>query len=253
MFSEHPDDPDLVEPHPLSRKSVRKAGSVVRKFHRGECGEAAYQAALETIRVYRSGFFDPMETVNEFLRNIGAQVAGNLEVSSRLKKLPTIVNKLAERESTLDLSLMQDLGGCRVVFENFAQLRSFEQKFRSEFEGSIDHESDYIVSPRESGYRGKHLVVISSEHLIEVQLRTQIMHEWAVNIEDLSTLSRMNLKQDGTHLVQEFMKYKSRFDAHQEGLGDPLSDEEFDTFTRLKEEATNFLTTLVDRHKEDNQ
>lgn len=98
-----------------------------------------------------------------------------------------------------------------------------------------------------------HVVLISSEHLIEVQLRTQIMHEWAVNIENLSSLSRLNPKQDGTHLVQEFMKYKSRFDAHQEGLGDPLSDQEFDTFTRLMDEVTNFLTNLVDHYKKDNQ
>lgn len=130
VVSEHRDELDLVEPRPLSRKSVRKAGSVVRKFHRGECDETVFEAALETIRVYRSGFFDPMETVNESLRSLGALVSGNLDITSRLKKLPTIVNKLAERESTLDPSLMQDLGGCRVVFEDFAQLHSFEQKIQ---------------------------------------------------------------------------------------------------------------------------
>jgi putative GTP pyrophosphokinase len=50
---------------------------------------------------------------------------------------------------------------------------------------------DYITNPRPSGYRGVHVVVTYEDEeridrLIEVQLRTKTMHEWAIAVEQLS-------------------------------------------------------------------
>ena len=46
--------------------------------------------------------------------------------------------------------------------------------------------SDYIAEPRDSGYRGVHVIVEYDNRMIEVQLRTQVMHEWAITVERLS-------------------------------------------------------------------
>jgi len=45
---------------------------------------------------------------------------------------------------------------------------------------------DYISDPRRSGYRGVHVIVGYDGRQIEVQLRTRVMHDWAIAVERLS-------------------------------------------------------------------
>lgn len=54
--------------------------------------------------------------------------------------------------------------------------------------------SDYIATPRASGYRGVHVVVTYDHRCIEVQLRTQVMHEWAITVERLGGRLQVDLK-----------------------------------------------------------
>ena len=53
---------------------------------------------------------------------------------------------------------------------------------------------DYITKPRSSGYRGVHLIVCYDSRDIEVQLRTQTMHQWAIAVERLSGRIQGDLK-----------------------------------------------------------
>ena len=116
--------------------------------------------------------------------------------SQRLKRLPTILDKLL-REPTMQLANMQDIGGCRAVFETIPQLRRVEQRLRRN-RPPLRY-SDYIAEPRASGYRGVHVVVGYDDaeyqrRAIEVQLRTTVMHEWAITVERLSGRLRDDLK-----------------------------------------------------------
>lgn len=82
-------------------------------------------------------------------------------------------------------------------------------------------ESDYIAHPRASGYRGLHLIVAypdaaRTNRRIEVQLRTRVMHDWAITVERLSGQLGRNLKGDGEHAVQQLMEVISRAMALEE-------------------------------------
>ena len=51
---------------------------------------------------------------------------------------------------------------------------------------------------------------------IEVQLRTRVMHDWAITVERLSSRVGENLKGDGDHAVQAFLAAASEVMALEE-------------------------------------
>lgn len=141
-----------------------------------------------------------------------------VEVSQRLKRAPTIVDKL-DREPTLSLPRMQDIGGCRAVLGSIDELRRVESRLRKN-RPQVGY-SDYITHPRASGYRGVHVIVqyddeTGTARRIEVQLRTLVMHEWAITVERLSSRMGQNLKGDGLHAVQQLLAAVSKAMACEE-------------------------------------
>lgn len=111
------------------------------------------------------------------LRSVVKTEQCEVEVSQRLKRIPTIIDKLV-REPTMQLANMQDIGGCRAVLNSFDEVRRVQRRL-SKNRPPL-RVSDYIAEPRASGYRGVHVVVQYDGRPVEVQLRTQAMHEWAI-------------------------------------------------------------------------
>ncbi|MCC7172328.1 MAG: RelA/SpoT domain-containing protein, partial [Planctomycetes bacterium] len=66
---------------------------------------------------------------------------------------------------------------------------------------------DYITQPRESGYRGVHLIykyfsdkkVGHNGLLVEIQLRSQLQHAWATAVETVGTFLKQALKSSRGH------------------------------------------------------
>ena len=194
----------------VSKSAVRRAGSTLRRFAREEATDAEADEALGVIDAYRRSFSDPLNAVaalGGILRESGIQG----EVSQRLKRMLTIAQKIVVRESGLDLSRMQDIGGCRVVLDSddVADLRRFEGLVCDYWGDGCKRSSNYVDRPRESGYRAIHIVVVQDGRMIEIQLRTQRMHLWAELVESLSGVLGTNYKQDGDSLVQDYARQLS--------------------------------------------
>ncbi len=100
--------------------------------------------------------------------------------------------------------------------------------------------SDYTVQPRKSGYRAVHIVVPYRERAIEIQLRTESMHAWAIAAEDYSGETGRNLKQDGTHPIQRFLAVASEIMALQE-KGEAVPEEMVKLHERRRLDARPFL------------
>lgn len=187
-----------------SKSQVKRAGSNLRKYLRGDLtDQGVYQRSLDTMELWRRAYAGPLVRANNGLRHRARALGIDAEVTQRLKRSQTILEKL-RREPTLDLSRMQDIGGCRAVVETKDDLRQLEARILQSLT-PVTH-TDYIEYPRESGYRGVHIVVPYQERSIELQLRTQVMHEWALATEHYSQLQGVNLKQDGEHPIQLFLK-----------------------------------------------
>lgn len=94
----------------VSKSAARKAGSTLRERWRGDVEASDLVDVLSTIDAYRRSFAKPMATVSDQLSKLLAHRGIEAEVSQRLKRMSTIVEKIALRESRLDLSRMQDIG-----------------------------------------------------------------------------------------------------------------------------------------------
>ena len=121
-----------------------------------------------------------------------------VKVAQRHKRKRTIFDKL-DRLPNMNLSRMDDVAGCRLIFKRMRDLYSFREKFhRARFNHkrrSADEPDkyDYIKRPKVTGYRGVHDVYeydVNSEVgkpltglYIEIQYRTLVQHAWATAVE----------------------------------------------------------------------
>lgn len=236
-----------------SKSAVRRAGSTIRRFKEGKCSDDELDAAIYTVVAFRSQFTEPLVAVHTQLRDIHKKLElqgeASQAVTQRLKKSATIVDKLY-RESGLDMSRMQDIGGCRIVVESLEHLRLVEQEIRTSWGSDLHHVKDYIEEPRISGYRSVHMIVRESGFLIEIQLRTTPMHEWAVLVEAFSSVLGENLKQDGDHLIQNFLRVLSEIDALEE-CGITPGPDQLDKMRTLRTEVNAYLVASREARKDE--
>lgn len=184
-----------------SKKAVRRAGEVLIKLP-GEASLVEWNEALEVINNFRQIHAFPLNTFQTTLRNKGRQVDGDIIIAQRIKRLSSIRAKL-ERFPGLNISQMQDIGGCRgVLFDVEAVTTLVGRYINSDLKHNLHTHDDYIEHPKPSGYRGHHLIyVYYSDKVptynglkIEMQLRSQFQHAWATAVEIVGTFTRQALK-----------------------------------------------------------
>lgn len=211
-----------------SRSQIRKAASIIRHVT-GPDRRTTYvefAAAIDTIQLFRAAHQTPLVKANMGLRSISSSEGVPAVISQRLKRMATIMDKL-HRHPTMDLSRMQDIGGCRAVVESIEDLRRVERKLKHN-RPPVGYD-DYIVNPRASGYRAVHVVVGYEDQeriarRIEVQLRTPHMHAWAIAVERLSGRLDVDVKSGfGPQEVQDWMAAISEAMALEE-RGKPVPD-----------------------------
>jgi ppGpp synthetase/RelA/SpoT-type nucleotidyltranferase len=163
-----------------------------------------------------------------------------VEVSQRLKRVPTIVYKLL-REPTMQLANMQDIAGCRAVLRSVPQVRDVQRRLQKN--RPPVRVNDYIETPRPSGYRGVHMIVIYDTRQIEVQLRTDVMHQWAIAVERFGGRIGEDLKSgEGPAEVLQWLAVVSEAMALEEA-GQTVSDRLLSRINNLRTEAVPYLTT----------
>jgi ppGpp synthetase/RelA/SpoT-type nucleotidyltranferase len=165
----------------LTASQVNKAGRLLRTWWANPTlVPREVYSAFDVLNEYRAAHSRPLIKATNGLRSMVRSEHCTVEVSQRLKRMNTILEKLC-RHPTMALSTMQDIGGCRAIVANIDELRRVERRVaRTRPPVRID---DYVAAPRSSGYRAIHLIVQYDARCIEIQLRTRLMHDWAVAVE----------------------------------------------------------------------
>jgi ppGpp synthetase/RelA/SpoT-type nucleotidyltranferase len=222
-----------------SKSQVNKAGRVLRRWGRGDLvSPDEQQAALGVLLEHRAAHKLPLTKATMGLRSMVRTERFEVEVSQRLKRVPTIVDKL-RREPTMQLASMQDIGGCRAVLGSIDEVRRVQGRL-SERRPPL-RVSDYIDQPRASGYRGVHVVVDYDDRPVEVQLRTQAMHEWAITVERVGGRLGEDLKSGfGPREVLDLLEAISEVMAVEE-QGGVVAKEALDRLGELRRAAVPFL------------
>lgn len=183
----------------FSKGDVERAGRILA---RSDVSAEEIDFALEVVNNWRAIHAFPLNTFQMGLRRRAAGVYENALVAQRLKRLSSIAFKL-RRFPTMSLARMQDIGGCRAVLRTPAQVRQLMSDYKdSRIMHQLVNEKDYIREPKDSGYRGVHLVYryLSDKKQtynglqIEMQLRTRLQHAWATAVETVGTFLQHSLK-----------------------------------------------------------
>ncbi len=231
-----------------SKSQVNKAGQVLRRWLRGDLDptdpnfRTRIVEAVAVIQEYRAAHQYSLSKATMGLRSVVNTERCSGQVSQRLKRLDTIFNKL-RREPTMALANMQDIGGCRAVLDTIEEVRRVERRLKNRDPVSY---YDYIANPRPSGYRGVHVVVAYEDpegdsRLVEVQLRTRTMHEWAITVERLSGQIKHDLKSGmGPPEVVELLGVVSEAMALEE-VGKVVPQDMLDRMVGLRQAAVGYL------------
>ncbi|HEX3040949.1 MAG TPA: RelA/SpoT domain-containing protein [Solirubrobacterales bacterium] len=184
----------------MSRTQVDRAGAFVRRWWGLDPGSEEDEAvdddellrAVDIIDEYRSSFQGPLKKTTVGLRQFVQRESETVVVGQRLKRRPQILNKL-ERFSSMRLTQMEDIAGCRAILAGGApQVAGVLRRIRRNWD--IVGIDDYVKSPKSTGYRAIHVVIRRDGHVVEIQLRTPGQHDWAEAVERVAARIRKPLK-----------------------------------------------------------
>jgi len=181
-----------------SKSRVSKAGQNVRD-------DKANHDDYSCIEEWRAAHRAVLNTFQASLRNRTRYK--NIVVAQRHKRRNTIFNKL-NRLPKMELARMDDIAGCRMIFESIDELYSFREnfhkaRFKHKRKNDID-KYDYIKRPKSTGYRGIHDVYSYDVNsitgkpykglLVEIQYRTLVQHAWATAVEVIGFITESQPK-----------------------------------------------------------
>jgi len=184
-----------------SKKKINKAGKLLSTY---DIHSDGFLEAIELANKWRACHAYPINTFQATLRKKMKEVTKEGLVAQRLKRMPTIIDKL-RRFPNMQLSTMQDIAGIRGILKKVSEVEILVKSYTKNrsFPHELVEEYDYINNPRDiDGYRSYHLVYkyqnASNPNYdglrIEMQFRTRLQHIWATAVETMGTFLGQALK-----------------------------------------------------------
>ena len=206
------------------RNQINKAGDILLTSSNKE----EVSRIIEIINDWRTLHLPALDELqNAIVAVLGKEGIQIHLVSRRLKRLSSIQNKL-DRNPTMKLGGLQDIGGLRIVVSTMSVLN----RALSILENNVpDHfvltkePMNYVLEPKDSGYRSIHFIYkYQSDNpdldgmKVELQLRTKLQHSWAMAVETAELITKTALKSSqGETEWLNFFKIVSSLFAFKEG------------------------------------
>ncbi len=186
---------------------------------------------VENFRVahnFRMAHAFPLTIERSSLARLSGQAA---DTSGRIKRMSSIRKKLAN--SKLHLDKIQDIAGIRCIMPSMSEVRRVHDHYCQRHGETIKQPIDYILNPKETGYRSVHIVKTYTGSVtqfvgmkVEVQIRTRLQHVWAAAQETIGIITSNDLKGGrGDPRWQRLMAVVSAFvaDIERQPIGDFVS------------------------------
>lgn len=226
-----------IEPK-YPKENVKKAGKTLLQ---PPANISDISEAVSVFHNWRAAHAFPTQIMLDLLRKNSIRVDKDALVVQRLKRVPSILAKLY-REKNMSLSRMEDIGGCRAVLSDVSKVYKVCENLKNSRTKNILHrERNYINNPKESGYRGIHLVFKYNGRkekfrgiAVEMQIRSKIQHSWATAVEVVGTFTKQALKASmGDDLWLDFFKYSSDQFSKLEGFSGQPNNTEINSFEEM--------------------
>ncbi len=138
--------------------------------------------------------------------------------------MASIRAKLTRASSSFELGALDDIGGCRLIVQDIAEVNEAVLMLKAglELKNLGKGEKDYILRPRSNGYRSHHLIAsIPSNGItyrVEIQIRTRLEHCWATTVETAGEIYGIDYKNPDTAI------HPSVQDRHRLAFFEAVSD-----------------------------
>lgn len=231
-------DESLIMERPHSNSKIDRAGKVLAG--RIESDPALFNDSFLILTQWRTFHAYALNAVFMTLKNRALAIDQEATLAQRLKRFRSIQSKLVRQQNmgqNMALTQMQDIAGCRAVVGTVGDVFRLKQRYEDYAESFPDrgprliHGStkNYILSPKEDGYRSIHLVLKyrtskkEAEHCnglrVEVQIRSRLQHAWAMAVETAGAMTDQALKSgEGKESWKEFFRLMSSAIAAKENL-----------------------------------
>ena len=168
--------------------------------------------------LYKSALMEvgtKLEILNEEFKHIH-QYNPIEHIKQRIKSPESIVKKLKKRglDSTIEnmREFINDIAGIRVICSFTSDIYRIAEMIRNQNDIKVISVKDYIISPKESGYKSFHMIVSVPIYLsdsvvdtkVEIQIRTVAMDFWA------SLEHKVNYKLDQDDSDEEIQNIRRR-------------------------------------------
>jgi putative GTP pyrophosphokinase len=200
------------------------------------------EADLAMLSSYRSSFYEAAKAVSDMVVDLTG-----LEVTARALKTTMSITAKLRRDGIKQLSSMQDIGGCRVTVSDTAVQDLLADMLLEAFPASKLYDRTLKSS---HGYRAKHIVVKHLGKRIEIQIRTNVQHAWALMSETASDRLGQNIKYGVGHedVLRELNTLSLVYAELEETgivLGLPFLQEDFDEFEKLIQKKLEIKNDLL--------
>ncbi len=233
-----------------SRREVNRAGDT---FVDPSASPVEKDHALAVIDNWRTSHNFPLNTFQMRLRRLAKSINPENLVAQRIKRLASIKLKL-ERFPDMNMAQIQDIGGCRAIMKDVSEVDRLVDVYKHNSRGlkhRLHKEQDYILCPKESGYRGVHLIYkyrsdkedVYDDMRIEIQIRTLLQHAWATSVEIIGTFIKQSLKSSqGEEKWLRFFALVGSAMAITEGK--PIVPGTTEDFSQLRKEISDLAAEL---------
>ena len=168
--------------------------------------------------LYKSALMEvgtKLEILNEEFKHIH-QYNPIEHIKQRIKSPESIVKKLKKRglDSTIEnmREFINDIAGIRVICSFTSDIYRIAEMIRNQNDIKVISVKDYIISPKQSGYKSFHMIVSVPIYLsdsvvdtkVEIQIRTVAMDFWA------SLEHKVNYKLDQDDSDEEIKNIRRR-------------------------------------------
>lgn len=228
-----------------SKNEIKKAGKKLILNSNDE-------EALEILSYWRTTHAYALDNAYNLILQEALELDKNVLVAKRLKRTASIIGKLERfHEKGMQLTTMQDIGGCRVILSNLKKVNKLVKILNAK--GDFELKNDYIKFPKNDGYRSVHMIgkfknEWKEEKVIELQIRTKIQHSWATAVEIVDLFTNQSLKTAGGKVDWKvFFKYTGEQFALLEKNALIQSTGEYAIYTHFKEDFEREKTTELEK------
>lgn len=195
-------------PEKFTTNTIKKAGKNLIKNPNDE-------KSLDILSYWRSDHIKPLDEATKLLKEISDSIDKHAIIAKRLKRTASIIRKLERfKDNGMQLSTMNDIGGCRIVLSNTKKVYKLV-KFLT-LSNKFQLRNDYIENPKPDGYKSIHLIgefnnSNGEKRKIELQIRTRVQHSWATALEIVDLFTQQSIKTNmGNKDWSDFFLYLSK-------------------------------------------